>query len=112
MNRLKSTMKITYALKRTRSANAPVIRAGVMMANFSWNSAKSISGMVGARSGWVSPPTPLNMKKVRGSPISPWMLSPKLRLNPTTTHSRLMTAMAMKLCISVDTTFFSRTMPP
>ena len=48
MKRLKSTMKSRYALKRTRSAKAPVMSAGVMMANLSWNSANSISGMVGA----------------------------------------------------------------
>jgi hypothetical protein len=58
-------------VNRTRSANDPVISAGVMMANFNWNSAKRISGMVGARSGCVEAPTRVNMKKVAGFPITP-----------------------------------------
>jgi hypothetical protein len=33
-----------------------------MTANFNWNIAKTTSGIVGARSGCVAPPTPLNMK--------------------------------------------------
>ena len=32
-----------------RSANAPVISAGVMIANIIWNIMKTDSGMVGAR---------------------------------------------------------------
>ena len=31
-----------------RSANAPVMRAGVMMANISWNAMNTLDGMVGA----------------------------------------------------------------
>ena len=89
-----------------------MISAGVMIANFSWNSANTISGIVGARSGWVSAPTRVNMKKVRGSPINPWKLVPKARLKPTTIHSRLITPIATKLCSIVETTFFMRTMPP
>ena len=47
MNRLKSTMNSRYEENRTRSANDPVIRAGVMIANLSWNIAKIRSGTVG-----------------------------------------------------------------
>ena len=36
------------ALNRTRSANAPAISAGVMMANMSWYTMKVWCGMVGA----------------------------------------------------------------
>ena len=39
-------MKTTYALNRTRSAIAPEIRAGVMIANFIWNSMNSAAGIV------------------------------------------------------------------
>ena len=99
-------------MKRTRSANDPVISAGVMIANFSWNSANTISGIVGARSGCVDAPTRMNMKNVRGSPISPWTLSPNARLKPTTIHRMLITAIATKLCSMVETTFLVRTMPP
>ncbi len=59
-------MNTRYAEKRTRSANDPVISAGVMTANFNWNIANSASGIVGARSGCVAAPTPRNMKNVNG----------------------------------------------
>ena len=52
------------------------------------------------------------MKNVSGLPTSPPRLSPKARLKPTTTHSRLMTPSATKLWSIVETTFFKRTMPP
>ena len=44
--------------------------------------------------------------------MTPWMLSPKARLNPTTIQRMLMTAIATKLWSIVETTFFVRTMPP
>ena len=44
---LKSMMKSRYDENRTRSANDPVIKAGVMIANLSWKNAKSINGIVG-----------------------------------------------------------------
>ena len=99
-------------MNRTRSANDPVISAGVMIANFSWNSAKTISGIVGASAASVPAPTRLNMKNVAGLPMMPWMLSPNARLKPTTTHRMLMTAIATTLCSIVDTTFLVRTIPP
>ena len=86
--------------------------AGVMIANFSWKSANTMSGIVGASDGCVSAPTRVNMKNVRGSPMMPPRLSPKARLNPTTIHRMLMTPIATKLCSIVDTTFLVRTMPP
>ena len=46
MNRLNSTMNSRYDENRTRSANEPVISAGVMIANLSWNIAKITSGTV------------------------------------------------------------------
>ena len=112
MNRLNSAVKVTYDQKRTRSANDPVISAGVMIANFRWNNAKMTSGIVGARPGWVLVPTWRNMKNVAGLPITPPMSSPNARLKPTTTQRMLMTIIAIKLCSIVEMTFFFWTMPP
>jgi len=50
-------MKIKYEVNFTRSAKLPVINAGVMMANFSWNKAKSKNGKVGANNGCGPRPT-------------------------------------------------------
>ena len=44
-------MNSRYDENRTRSANEPVIKAGVMMANLSWKNAKSTSGIVGDNAG-------------------------------------------------------------
>jgi hypothetical protein len=41
-------VKMTNAPKRLRSAKAPVMRAGVIAANISWNDAKSTCGIVAA----------------------------------------------------------------
>src|SRR6185295_17183228 len=40
------TVNRTKALKRLRSAKAPVMRAGVMAANINWNAANSTNGTV------------------------------------------------------------------
>ena len=42
-----SRLKITNALKRLRSAKAPVIRAGVITANIIWKAMKAWCGIVG-----------------------------------------------------------------
>ncbi len=57
-------------------------------------------------------PTRENMKNVIGLPMTPWRLSPNARLNPTTIHRMLITAIATKLCSIVETTFLVRTIPP
>ena len=44
--------------------------------------------------------------------MSPWKLSPKARLKPTSIHSMLITPIATKLWSIVETTFLVRTMPP
>ena len=66
----------------------------------------------GRELGCVEPPTPSNMKYDSGLPMTPPMLSPNDRLNPTTTHTTLTTPIAMKLCSIVDTRFLRWTMPP
>ena len=105
-------MKTRYAEKRTRSANEPVIRDGVIMANFIWKRAYSARGMVGASNGYVAPPTFLNMKNVAGFPMKCPTSSPNARLKPKKTHIMLIIPMAIKLCNIVDITFFARTIPP
>ena len=41
-------MNSSIALNRMRSANAPVISAGVMIANINWNTMKVCCGIVAA----------------------------------------------------------------
>ena len=53
---------ISIAENFIRSANAPAISAGVMIAKVIWNIAYTVSGIVGARCETVSLP-----------PVSPWM---------------------------------------
>ncbi len=44
----KSTVKIIIVLNFILSANAPVIKAGVIMANMAWNIMKTDAGIVAA----------------------------------------------------------------
>src|ERR1700679_782561 len=53
-----STMNVSIAENFIRSANAPVISAGVMMANISWKTIKVCSGIVAAYLGSGASPTP------------------------------------------------------
>lgn len=62
MNIENSTRKMMYELKRIRSAKAPVIKAGVMIANLSWYMANSNKGMVGASFQLALPSMPFIMK--------------------------------------------------
>jgi hypothetical protein len=101
-----------YDLNLMRSANVPVISAGVMMANLSWKNANNTSGIVGASDQGFPSSTPLNMKNVVGSPMKPPMESPKARLNPTTIQRMLMTPIAIKLWSIVEIIFFVSIMPP
>ena len=49
-----TTMKMMYGTNRTRSANAPVMRAGAMTANMPWKPAKRSSGIPSATSGLMA----------------------------------------------------------
>lgn len=92
-----NTMNKMYEVNLILSAKAPVIKAGVIIANLSWKKANNINGMVGARlQGFAPIPSPI-IKKVEGLPMIPPMLSPKARLNPTTTQIMVMTAIEIKL---------------
>ena len=83
-----------------------------MMANLSWNEAKSASGRWGAMRGCGAVPTLLNMKNVSGLPITPPMLSPKANEKPTTYHRIEITPSAIKLWSMVEITLRLLTMPP
>ncbi len=64
-------MNISSDRKRTLSAHAPMIRAGVIAANFSWKAKTSNVGMVGAKAGLMScMPMPFNPARDR-FPIIP-----------------------------------------
>jgi hypothetical protein len=43
-----SPMSIRYPENLIRSANAPAMSAGVMIANISWNTMKAVAGTLGA----------------------------------------------------------------
>ena len=93
-----------------RSAKAPVISAGVMIAKVIWKVMNTDSGMVPlreslpmpARNRFPSPPT----KALRSPP------SLKASEYPMTIHSTVIRQAVAKLCMTVDSTFFLRTMPP
>ena len=68
--------------------------------------------MVGANRASVWAQTPLNKKKVDGLPNTPPMSEPKAKLKPITTHTTLITPIAIKLCSMVEMTFFLFTIPP
>ena len=106
-------MNSRYDENRTRSANEPVIRAGVMIANFSWNSAKTTSGIVGASVGVRRVADAVeHEERQRVADDARRCLSPNARLKPTTTQTRLMTPSATTLWSIVETTFLKPTMPP
>ena len=94
-----------------RSANAPVINAGVMMANINWKRKNTANGMVGAYVALGSMPTPLRNAYWK-LPITPFTSVPNARLNPQTNQISATTPMAMKLCIMMVSMFFLRTKPP
>src|SRR6185437_6344791 len=54
--------KIMYELNRIRPAKAPVISAGVMMANFNWYMANNSKGIVGASFQVALPSMPFIIK--------------------------------------------------
>ena len=99
-----------------RSANAPVIRAGVIAANISWKAANRTNGIVTAYVALGVRPTPMKPTKSR-LPIRPGMPNrfasgPNARLNPTRTQTTLTIASPKKLCMIVERTFLRRTRPP
>ncbi len=106
-------VKRTKEPNRLRSAKAPVMSAGVIAANISWNIANNMNGIVTAYTADGAWPTPLKKAKSR-PPIRPSPLTsgPKASVNPTITQTMLTNARPKKLCIVVDSTFLRRTSPP
>jgi hypothetical protein len=96
--------------KRILSAKAPVISAGVMIANMSWKAMNASEGMVGARPIGFAP-TPWSPANLR-VPMIPPRSGPKASEYPTSIHRMLTRARAMNDCITVPNTFFARTKPP
>ena len=106
-------MNSRYAENRTRSANEPVISAGVMIANLSWNIAKTSSGIVGAQRRVRRLAHAVeHEERQRVADHARRCSSPNARLKPTRTQSRLMTPSATTLWSIVETTFLKPTMPP
>jgi len=73
-------VNISMAENRIRSAKAPTISAGVMIANVIWNMTKTVSGIFGSTELGVSNPTLLSQAKERLPTRPPIELSPKARL--------------------------------
>ena len=102
-------MKIRNVLNFARSANAPVIRAGVMIANIAWKIMNNSCGIPVPSRG--SAPTPFSPKNSVGSPIKPPWLGAKARLYPTTTQRTPTRPITMKLCMMVPIAFLLRVNP-
>ena len=109
-------MKTTYAENFNRSAVAPVISAGVMIANVIWNAQNSTNGIVSVpknpfASGSAGPTSFIHAKsKLPMKPSLPAL--PNDRLNTIAHHRTPRIPIAKKFCISMPSTFFARTMPP
>jgi hypothetical protein len=91
-----------------RSAMAPTISAGVMMANVSWNIANTFCETHGSVPGALVTP----LKKMKSSPPMTAFPGANDRLKPIA-HHRMVTRPAIpRHWASTDKTFFLRTKPP
>src|SRR5712692_1412161 len=109
--------KNMYALKVTRFANAPVISAGVMIANIIWYAQKTIIGIDGLIKDGVSrviPRRKAQWKFPRMPKVSvPLFRSPlKQSEKPNAHHSTVVQPMDTKLWIMIARTFLRPTRPP
>ncbi len=94
-------MNATHAENFIRSATAPVIKAGVMMANIIWK--------VMNRSPSASrPESPTKSKP----PMMPPLSVPKASVYPIRVQVTVTIEMVKKFFISMLSTFLERTMPP
>ena len=101
------TEKSNMAAKRMRSAKAPTINAGVMMAKVIWNAKKRISGIVPDNTSASIP-----MRNALSSPPTKAVPSAKDRLYPNANHTTVADAVIAKHCINTESTFLVRTRPP
>jgi hypothetical protein len=109
-------MNSSMAENFMRSAKAPAISAGVMMAKVSWKVTNTVSGTVPVR---ASIPTPRRKalsrpptKELRFVTPASMPLVSKARLYPQMIQMRVTMPVRAKHCISTDSTFFERTRPP
>jgi hypothetical protein len=103
--------KPTQAENRMRSATAPVIRAGVMMANISWKAMNASGGIVSS-SNPVGNTTFASRSHAR-SKLPIHLLSPLNASEYVTTAQMIVTSPRQKkFCMSIPSTFLARTIPP
>ena len=111
-----TTEKINIAENFIRSANAPAISAGVIIANVNWKVIKTVSGIVPERVSTPIPrknmvPSPPTKEVSVNCPASiPTVL--KARLYPQIIHTIVISPVNAKHCISTERTFWTRTSPP
>ena len=103
-------MNHTHAENFMRSATAPVIRAGVMIANMSWK-ARNVSGGIDS-SKPVGDVAAASRNQARSRfPIH--LLSPlKASEYVSAAQITLIRPMQKKFCMSMPSTFLARTIPP
>ncbi len=103
-----SAMNHTHALKRRRSAIAPVMSAGVITAKVSWNATNAIVGMEPV----VVCATSFRPTKSKLPIQPPFPASPNASEYPKITQRTVTIPIAKKFCMSIASTFLARTMPP
>ena len=112
MKMLNRTMNSRYDENRTRSANDPVIRAGVMIANLSWNIAKISSGTVGESSGMGGLADAVEHEVGQRVADQPPAIVAEGQAEPDDDPEDRDHPQATKLWSIVETTFLKPTMPP
>src|SRR5436309_3627615 len=110
-NVVQRAMKIRSALNRIRSAKAPMIKAGVIAANFSWNAKYRSSGIVSEYPRFGAIPTLFSPKSSR-LPMNALKGGPRASVYPHRAQTRLTTAKMAKHWAIAETRFFLRTNPP
>src|SRR2546422_11160349 len=98
-------------LNRIRSAKAPMIKAGVIAANFNWNAKYRISGIVSEYAGLGVAPT-LFRPKSEKLPMKPLNEGPSASVYPHSAHTKLTTSKLARHWAIVETRVFLRTSPP
>src|SRR5208282_1682457 len=112
MNVTQARMKMSRGLSRIRPANAPMIRAGVIAANFSWKAKYRRAGMVEEYAVFAAEPTPLRPKYWK-FPMNPYPTEgPNAMVYPQRAQARLTIAKMAMHWTMVETRFFRRTRPP
>ncbi len=108
-------MYSSMAVYFMRSAMAPTISDGVMIAKVSWYTQNTASGMVGASWWTESTVNPLNQNRDAfphtGLDDDDESAGPKAKLYPKNIQSNVTMQVMLNICITVDKTFLVRTMP-